>query len=90
MDRGLEKAATNEKREGRDRDKLGDKLEVSLKVKKRKMRQRVSWKNDVKRGSCTTQSYEAEKSLCNALREYVDSSDKDQGRARALMTKCWQ
>ena len=35
-------------------------------------------------------SYEAEQSLCNALREYVDSYDKDQGLARTLMTKCWQ
>ena len=33
---------------------------------------------------------EAEQSLCSALREYVDSYDKDQGRARTLMTKCWQ
>ena len=35
-------------------------------------------------------SFEAEQSLCNALREYVDSYDKDQCRARTLMTKCWQ
>ena len=24
------------------------------------------------------------------LREYIDSYDKEQGRARTLMTKCWQ
>ena len=36
------------------------------------------------------QSFEAEQSLCNALREYVDCFDKDRGRARTLMTKCWQ
>ena len=36
------------------------------------------------------QSFEAEQSLCNALREYVDSYDRDMGRFRTLMTKCWQ
>ena len=36
------------------------------------------------------QSFEAEQRLCSALREYVDTFDKDQGRARTLMTKCWQ
>ena len=35
-------------------------------------------------------SFEAEQSQCSALREYVDSYDKDRGRARTLMTKCWQ
>ena len=34
-------------------------------------------------------SFEAEQALCSA-REYVDSYDKDQGRARTLITKCWQ
>ena len=32
-------------------------------------------------------SFEAEQSLCNALREYVEGYDRDQGRARTLMTK---
>ena len=36
------------------------------------------------------QSFEAEQSLCNALREYVEGYDRDQGRATTLMTKCWQ
>ena len=43
----LEKAAADEKKEERDRDKLGDKLEafrLFLKEKKRKMRLRVLWK----------------------------------------------
>ena len=40
----LEKAATNENREERDRDKVGDKLEAPLLGKKRKTRQRASWK----------------------------------------------
>ena len=35
-------------------------------------------------------SFEVEESLCSALREYVDGYDKGQGRARTLMTKCWQ
>ena len=35
-------------------------------------------------------SFEAEQSLCNALEEYVEGYDTDQGRARTLMTKCWQ
>ena len=34
--------------------------------------------------------FKAEQSLCNALREYVDGYDRDQGRARTLMPKCWQ
>ena len=40
----LAKAATNEKKEERDREKLGDKLESFLQEKRRKMKQRVSWK----------------------------------------------
>ena len=40
----LEKAATNEKREERERDKLGDKVEAFLKGKRRKTKQRLSWK----------------------------------------------
>ena len=35
-------------------------------------------------------SFEAEQSLCSGLREYVDRYDKDLGRARTLMTNCWQ
>ena len=35
-------------------------------------------------------SFEAEQSLCNALREYVDNHGRDQDQARTLMTKCWQ
>ena len=36
------------------------------------------------------QSFEVEQSQSNALREYVEGHDTDQGRARTLMTKCWQ
>ena len=35
-------------------------------------------------------SFEAEQSLCNALREYVDGYDRDEDQARTLMTNCWQ
>ena len=87
----LEKAATDEKRQERDRDKLGDKLEAFLERKKgegeatclmEEMRKNVE--------AAQHKSFEAEQSLCSALREYVDSYDRDQGRARTLMTKCWQ
>ena len=55
------------------------------------MRQRASWK---KRGknveAAQHKGFEAEQSLCSALREYVDSYDRDRVRARTLRTKCWQ
>ena len=35
-------------------------------------------------------SFEAEQSICNALREYVDNYGRDQDQARTLMTKCRQ
>ena len=35
-------------------------------------------------------SFQAEQSLCNALREYVDNYGRDQDQARTLMTQCWQ
>ena len=87
----LGKAATAEKKEERDREKLGDKLEASLK-----------WKEEEDEATCLMEemrknveaaqhtNFEAEQSLCSALREYVDSHDKDQGRARTLMTNCLQ
>ena len=82
----LEKTATNEKSEERDRDKLGDKLETFLK------RGNGSHGRNEKKNVVAAQqkSFEAEQSLCNALREYVEGCDTDQGRARTLMTKCWQ
>ena len=33
---------------------------------------------------------EAEQSLCSALREYVDTFDRDRGRLKTIMTKLWQ
>ena len=35
-------------------------------------------------------SFEAEQRLCSALREYVDTFDKDRGRSKTIMTKLWQ
>ena len=87
----LEKAAADEKREERERDKLVDKPQAFLTMKEEEdeatclmeeMRKNVE--------AAQHKSFEAEQSLCNALREYVDSYDRDQGRARTPMTKCWQ
>ena len=86
-----EKAATNEKREGRDRDKLGDKLEAFL-TRKEEEDEATGPMEEMRKNVEAAQhkSFEAEQSLCSALREYVDSYDKDQGRTRTLLTKCWQ
>ena len=86
----LEKAATDKKREERDRDKLGDNLETFLKRKEEgeatglmeEMRKNVVAKQQ--------KSFEAEQSLCNALREDVDNYGTDHHQARTLMPKCWQ
>ena len=86
----LDSTATDEKKQERDKDKLGDKLEAFLKKKEEdeatclmeEMRKNVE--------AAQHKSFEAEQSLCCALREYVDSYDRDRGRARTLMTKCWQ
>ena len=86
----LKKAATNEKREGRDRDKLRDKLEAFL---TRKEDNGSHGRNgEKKRGRCATKKAlsEAEQSLCHAVRENVDNYGRDQDQARTLMIKCWQ
>ena len=87
----LEKAATDEKREERDKDKLGEKLEAFLK-RKEEEDEATCLMEAVRKNVVTAQqkSFEAEQSLCDARREYVDSYDRDQGRARTLMPKCWQ
>ena len=69
LDKMLEKAATDEKKEGRDRDKLGDKLEA-------KHNKKVLRRSKVFATLCEN--------------KYFESYDKGQGRARTLMTKCWQ
>ena len=66
----LESAATGEKKEERDRDKLGDKLEAFLKRKEEE--------DEARRIK-----------VCAALLGNT-SIDRDRGRARTLMTKCWQ
>ena len=78
------KAATDEKKEERDRIKLGDKLQAFLNLTglmEEKMENVVA---------AQQKSFETEQSLCNALREYVDEHDRDQDRVKTLMTKCWQ
>ena len=75
----------------RKRDKLGGKLEAFL-GRKEEEDEATCLMEEMRKNMEAAQhkSFEAEQSLCNALREYVDSYDKDQGRARILMTKCWQ
>ena len=86
-----EKAASDEKREERDGDKLGDKLETFLKRKEEEDEATGLLQEMMKNVVAAQQkSFEAEQSLCNALREYLEGYDRDQGRARTLMTKCWQ
>ena len=86
----LEKTAADEKKEERDRAKLGDKLEAFFKRKEED--EAMCFMEEVRKNVEAAQhkSFEAEQSLCSALREYVDSYDEDQGRARTLMTRCWQ
>ena len=86
----LEKAATNEKR-GRDRDKLGDKPEVFL-TRKEEEDEATGLMEKMRKNVVAAQqkNFEAEQSLCNALRRYVDNNGRDQDQARTLMTKCWQ
>ena len=86
----LEKAATDEKREERYRDKLGDKLEAFFKRKEED--EGTGLMEEMRKNVAASQqkSFEAEQSLCGALRAHVDEYDRDHGRARTLMTKCWQ
>ena len=86
----LEKAATDEKKEERHTEKLGDWLEAFLKRKEEEDEATCFMEEMRKNVEAAQQSFEAEQSLCSALREYVGSYDKDQGRARTQMTKCWQ
>ena len=72
-------------------EKLGDKLEAFL--KKKEEEDEATWLMEAMRrnvDAAQNKSFEAEQSLCGALREYVDSYDKDEGRPGTLMTKCWQ
>ena len=73
----LEKAATNEKREGRDSDKLGDRLEAFL-TRKGEEDEATCLMEEMRKNLVAAQqkSFEAEQSLCNALREYVEGYDR--------------
>ena len=84
----FERAATDEKKEERERDKLGEKLEIFLKRKEEEdeatclmeeMRKNVE--------AAQHKSSEAELSQCSALREYVDAFDRDRGRPKTIMKK---
>ena len=76
----LEKTATNEKREERDREKLGDKREAFLK-RKEEEDEATCLMEEMRKNVEVAQhkSFEVEQSLCSALREYVDSYDKRSG-----------
>ena len=84
----LRKQLQTKRKKKRVREKLGDKLEAVLKRTEEDEATCLmeEMKKDVE--AAQHRSYEAERSLCSALREYLDSYDKDQGRARTLMTKC--
>ena len=91
FDQIIEGAATEERKEERDRDKLGDRLEALLERKKEEdaatclmEEKRKNWK------VAQNESFEEEQNLCNALREYADTFDKDHGRPKTAMTKLWQ
>ena len=68
------------KREGRDRDKLGDKLEACL-TRKEQEDEATGLMEKLKKNVVTAQqkSFEAEQSLCNAVRKYVDNDGTNQG-----------
>ena len=66
----LESAATDEKKEERERDKLGDRLEAFLK-RKEEEDEATCLMEEMRNNVETAQhkSFEAEQSLCSALRE---------------------
>ena len=66
-------------------------LKNFVKGNKRKTKQCVSLKRCEKNlEAAQHKSFEAEQRLCSALREYVDTFDKDRGRPKTIMTKLWQ
>ena len=87
----LEKGATNEKKEGRDKDNLGDRLEAFL-TRKEEEDEATGLMEETRKNVVAAQqkNFEAEQSLCNALREYVDNFGRDLDQVRTRMTKCWQ
>ena len=87
----LESAATDEKKEDRDRDKLGDKFEAFLKRQEEEAEATCLMEEMRKNVEAAHyKNFEAEQSLCGALREYVDTFDRQRGRPKTMMTKLWQ
>ena len=65
----------DEKREERDRDKLGDKLDAFLRRKEEEDEANVPHgRNEEIVEGAQHKSFEVEQSLCSALRDYVDRS----------------
>ena len=86
----LEKSSYRRKERRKGQGKLGDKQEAFPK-RKEEEDEATCLMEDMRKKVEVAQhkSFKAEQSLRSALREYVDGYDKDQGRARTLMTKCW-
>ena len=89
--RMVESAATDEKQEERDRDKLSDRLE-EFRKRKSEEDEAMCLTEEMRTNleAAQLKSFEAEQRLCSALREYVDTFDKDRGRPKTIMTKLWQ
>ena len=79
------------KKEERDRDKLGDRLEALLERKKEED-EATCLMEEMRRNVevAEHESSEAEQNLCSALREYADTFDKDHGRPKTAVTKLRQ
>ena len=87
----VESAATDEKQEERDRDKLSVRLEEFRKRNDEEDEARCLIEETQRNlEAAQNKSYEAEQRLCSALREYVDTFDKDRGRPKTIMTKLWE
>ena len=87
----VESAATDQKQEERDRDKLSDRLE-EFRKRKEEEDEAMCLIDEMRKNLEAAQhrSFEAEQRLCSALQEYVDTFDKDRGRPKTIMTKLWQ
>ena len=78
-------------KEERDRDKLSDLLEEFL-GRKEDEDEATCLIEEMRKNLVVAQqeSFEAEQSLCSALREYVDTFAKDRGRPKTIITELWQ
>ena len=70
------------------RDKLGDKLEAFL-TRKEEEGEATRLTEEMRKNVVVAKqkSFQAEQTLCNDLREYVDSYGRDQDLARTLMAE---